>query len=732
MLEILLPDGTVVAHPDDATPLSVAEKIGARLAKAVIAAKVGELIVDATRSLKPFANGSPIPLRLLTEKDPESLDVLRHSSAHVMARAIMRLYPGVSLAFGPTINNGFYYDFDLPKKLNEDDFSKIEAEMAKIIELAEPFEQFSLNREQSVELCSDMKQSLKVEHIRTGLAAHESLGFYRQGEFVDLCRGPHIPDAGRIKAFKVMSIAGAYWKGDSNGLQLQRVYGTSWFSPRDMQAHLDQVEEAKKRDHRVIGKRLGLFQISSEVGPGMCLWLPKGARIRSLLEDFLRKEMLKRGYEPVYSPHLGRVELYETSGHFPYYRDSQFPPLFVNDGGALVDSWIQRLGSKEGLPKAHEQAFMQAAEVLGCEIKDYQPEDSPQDRAAVLQSWQRLHERYLVKPMNCPHHSMIYKAMPRSYKQLPLRLFEFGTVYRFEQTGELNGMLRVRGLTQDDAHIFCTQDQVEQEFRNTIELTRMVLESVGLKDYRVQLSLRDPKSDKYVGSDENWKKAEAALRRVLVESGLNFEAAEGEAAFYGPKADFMVRDCIGRQWQLGTVQLDYNLPERFELEYIGSDNKTHRPVMIHRAPFGSMERFVGMLTEHFAGAFPMWLAPEQVRICPLSEKSNDYALELEKQFLEAGFRVTVDLRGAKVQAKIRDAQVELIPYMAVVGPREAETRSIALRDRIDGELGTKSVDEVLSMLALEVSQRRIRQTVQKETTVAEPEPKVAEIASHEY
>ena len=732
MLEILLPDGTIVAHPDDATPLSVAEKIGARLAKAVIAAKVGELIVDATRSLKPFANGSPIPLRLLTEKDPESLDVLRHSSAHVMARAIMRLYPGVSLAFGPTINNGFYYDFDLPKKLNEDDFSKIEAEMAKIIELAEPFEQFSLNRQQSVELCSDMKQSLKVEHIRTGLAAHESLGFYRQGEFVDLCRGPHIPDAGRIKAFKVMSIAGAYWKGDSNGLQLQRVYGTSWFSPRDMQAHLDQVEEAKKRDHRVIGKRLGLFQISSEVGPGMCLWLPKGARIRSLLEDFLRKEMLKRGYEPVYSPHLGRVELYETSGHFPYYRDSQFPPLFVNDGGALVDSWIQRLGSKEGLPKAHEQAFMQAAEVLGCEIKDYQPEDSPQDRAAVLQSWQRLHERYLVKPMNCPHHSMIYKAMPRSYKQLPLRLFEFGTVYRFEQTGELNGMLRVRGLTQDDAHIFCTQDQVEQEFRNTIELTRMVLESVGLKDYRVQLSLRDPKSDKYVGSDENWKKAEAALRRVLVESGLNFEAAEGEAAFYGPKADFMVRDCIGRQWQLGTVQLDYNLPERFELEYIGSDNKTHRPVMIHRAPFGSMERFVGMLTEHFAGAFPMWLAPEQVRICPLSEKSNDYALELEKQFLEAGFRVTVDLRGAKVQAKIRDAQVELIPYMAVVGPREAETRSIALRDRIDGELGTKSVDEVLSMLALEVSQRRIRQTVQKETTVAEPEPKVAEIASHEY
>ena len=731
MLDIQLPDGTIVSHSDDATPLSVAEKIGSRLAKAVIAAKVGETIVDAGRSLKAFANGGPIPVRLLTEKDPESLEVLRHSCAHVMARAIMRLYPNVSLAFGPTITNGYYYDFDLPQKLNEDDFAKIEAEMAKLVEMAEPFEQFSLDRPQAVELCTDMKQSLKVEHIQTGLSTHETLGFYRQGEFVDLCRGPHIPDAGRIKAFKVLSVAGAYWKGDASGKQLQRVYGTAWFSPKDMQAHLEQVEEAKKRDHRVIGKRLGLFQISSEVGPGMCLWLPKGARIRSLLEDFLRKEMLKRGYEPVYSPHLGRVELYETSGHFPYYRDSQFPPLFVNDGGALVDGWIRRLQADEGLPQAHEEAFMQAAEVLGCEIKDYDQAASVEDRVQVLNSWQRLHERYLVKPMNCPHHAQIFKAAPRSYKQLPLRLFEFGTVYRFEQTGELNGMLRVRGLTQDDAHIFCSQDQVEQEFQNTIELTRMVLESVGLKDYRVQLSLRDPKSDKYVGSEENWQKAEAALRRVLEESGLNFSAAEGEAAFYGPKADFMVRDCIGRQWQLGTVQLDYNLPERFQLEYIGSDNKTHRPVMIHRAPFGSMERFVGMLTEHFAGAFPMWLAPEQVRICPLSEKSNDYAFELEKQFTEAGFRVTVDARGAKVQAKIRDAQVELIPYMAVVGPREAENQSIALRDRIEGEVGTMPVAEVMAKLAEEVNMRRIRQSVANKLAETE-QPKVEETANNEY
>lgn len=730
MLEIQLPDGTIVEHADDASPLSVAEKIGARLAKAVVAAKIGDQIVDAMRPLKSFAGKGPIPLRLLTEKDPESLGVLRHSCAHVMARAIMRLYPDVSLAFGPTINNGFYYDFDLPHKLNEGDFAAIEAEMAKIVEKAEPFEQFSLDRDGAVKLCSDMKQSLKVEHIQTGLASHETLGFYRQGEFVDLCRGPHIPDAGRIKAFKVMSVAGSHWKGDTSGKQLQRVYGTAWFSPKDQQAYLDQLEEAKKRDHRVIGKKLGLFQISAEVGQGMCLWLPKGARVRGLLEEFLRKEMLKRGYEPVYSPHLGRVELYETSGHFPYYRDSQFPPLFVNDAGALVDAWIRRLQETDGLSALQETAFLQSAEVLGCELKGYSSNLPIAERVAILQTWQRGHERYLVKPMNCPHHAQIFKAMPRSYKQLPLRLFEFGTVYRFEQTGELNGMLRVRGLTQDDAHIFCTQEQVEQEFRSTIELTRLVLESVGLNDYRVQLSLRDPKSDKYVGSEENWQKAEAALRKVLTESGLNFSAAEGEAAFYGPKADFMVRDCIGRQWQLGTVQLDYNLPERFQLEYVGADNKTHRPVMIHRAPFGSMERFVGMLTEHFAGAFPMWLAPEQVRICPLSEKSNDYALELEKEFTEAGFRVTTDLRGAKVQAKIRDAQLELIPYMAVVGPREAETRSIALRDRLAGELGTMPVSEVLSFLQKEVQERRIRHVA--ESKIPETQPAQDEGASNEY
>lgn len=719
MLQVQLPDGKILECNDNASAMDVAMQIGPRLAKATVAARIGDRTVDATRPLTTFTDQRPVPLRLLTDRDPESLDVLRHSCAHVMARAIMRLFPDVSLAFGPTIAGGYYYDFDLKHKLSEDDFASIEAEMAKIVTQEEPFEQFSLGRGEATQLCQDLKQTLKVEHIETGLAEHEQLGFYRQGEFVDLCRGPHIPHAGYIKAFKLMSVAGAYWKGDAAGRQLQRVYGTAWFSPKDMQAYLDQIEEARRRDHRVLGKKLGLFHITPDVGQGLCLWLPKGARIRVLLEEFLRNELLQRGYQPVFSPHLGRVELYETSGHFPYYRDSQFPPLFTAQAGGLVDSWIEMLQKDEPLVAEAESRLFQAAQVLGVEIEGFDISLPTEEKVKLLNQWQRQHERYLVKPMNCPHHAQIFKAQPRSYKQLPLRLFEFGTVYRYEQTGELNGMLRVRGLTQDDAHIFCTDDQVEEEFRNTIELTKFVLKSVGLSDYRVQLSLRDPNSDKYVGSEENWSRAEAALRKVLEESGLEFHSREGEAAFYGPKADFMVRDCIGRQWQLGTVQLDYNLPERFQLEYVGADNKMHRPVMIHRAPFGSMERFCGMLIEHFAGAFPLWLAPEQIRILPLSEKSNDYALQLEKELTDAGFRVATDLRGAKVQAKIRDAQVELIPYMAVVGPKEAETHSAALRDRLQGDLGAMPVSEMIAKLSEEVRNRSIRHVAKSELPTAE-------------
>ena len=581
-IQIQLPDGTLAEHPSDTTAMDVALGISEGLARSVIAADVSGLVVDADRPLGELSTGAePLSLTLLTGRDEAALGVLRHSAAHVMARAVMRLYDGVSLAFGPTTEGGFYYDFDLPEKISEDDFPKIEAEMKRIVKEKEPFERFILDREEARKLCDDLNQDLKVEHIETGLSDQSSVSFYRQGEFVDLCRGPHIPDAGKIKAIKLMSIAGSHWKGDTSGRQLQRLYGTAFFDKKQLKAYLEQIEEAKRRDHRVLGKQHGLFSISPEVGAGLCLWLPKGARVRVALEDFLRRELLSRGYDPVYSPHIGRVEMYETSGHFPYYRDSQFAPLFGSEVGGMLDAWSERL--QEGtLDSDGEDKLMAAAEVFGVKLADYRASASTESKRKVLHDWQVNNERYLLKPMNCPHHCQIFKAQPRSYRQLPLRLFEFGTVYRHEQTGELNGMLRVRGLTQDDAHIFCTAEQVEQEFRATIELTKFVLESVGLDDYSVQLSLRDPDGDKYVGTEENWDHAEAALRGVLQGSGLAFNEEPGEAAFYGPKADFMVRDCIGRSWQLGTVQLDYNLPERFKLEYNGSDNAAHRPVMIHR------------------------------------------------------------------------------------------------------------------------------------------------------
>lgn len=714
-IAVHLPDGNIQVHSDATTPLDIATGISAGLARGVIAAMVNDQIVDAGRPLGEIVDAATdkAELRLLTSRDSAALAVLRHSAAHVMARAVMRLFQGVSLAFGPTTDGGFYYDFDLPEKISEDDFEKIEAEMTRIIKAKEPFERFSLDRDQALQLCSEMGQDLKVEHIQTGLGDQSTVSFYRQGEFVDLCRGPHIPHAGMIKAIKLLSVAGAYWKGDATGRQLQRLYGTAFFDKKDLKAYLELLEEARRRDHRVLGKKHGLFALNHEVGPGLCLWLPRGARVRSLLEDFLRNELLQRGYDPVYSPHLGRVELYETSGHFPYYRDSQFAPLFGAEAGALMDAWAQRL-QVGSLTADGEDKLMAAAEVLGVSLPEYRIAATTDRKIEILQSWQRQHERYLVKPMNCPHHCQIFKAQPRSYRQLPLRLFEFGTVYRHEQTGELNGMLRVRGLTQDDAHIFCTADQVEAEFRETINLTKFVLESVGLSDYRVQLSLRDPDSDKYVGTEENWDRAEGALRGVLQDSGLTFNEQPGEAAFYGPKADFMVRDCIGRSWQLGTVQLDYNLPERFKLEYAGADNVGHRPVMIHRAPFGSLERFVGMLIEHFAGAFPLWLAPEQVRVLPLSEKTTDYAIQVTKQLSDAGLRATTDLRNSKVQAKIRDAQLELVPYMAIVGPKEAETAQLSLRDRIEGDLGSMPIAAAVAKLTEEAIQRRVR-TVVKNT-----------------
>ena len=711
MISVQLPDGSVKEYADGISAWDVASSIGQRLANACVAAEVNDKVVDLKL---PLPAAGPVKLKLLTEKDAAALAVLRHSTAHVMARAVMRLWPGVNLAFGPTTGHGFYYDFDLSHKISEEDFPKIEAEMAAIVKEAEPFERFSLGRDEAVKFCGDLKQGLKVEHIQTGLAEHPAMSFYRQGEFVDLCRGPHIPDAGRIKAFKLLSVAGSYWKGDANNKQLQRLYGTAWFSKADMDAYLTQIEEAKRRDHRVLGKQLGLFAISTEVGPGLSLWLPKGATIRATLEDFIKKELLRLGYTPVYSPHIGRVEMYETSGHFPYYRESQFAPIFGHDAGALVDFWIRRL-RENNLPETEEAKLLEAAALMGAQFATYKSLPTVDAKIDLLRDWEHSQERYLLKPMNCPHHVQMYAAQPRSYRDLPVRLAEFGTVYRHEQSGELNGLLRVRGLTQDDAHLFCTAEQVEEEFRQTLNLVRFVLGSVGLSNYRVQLSLRDSKNkSKYVGSEENWQKAEDTLRNVLTDMGLPFTAMEGEAAFYGPKTDFMVRDCIGREWQLGTVQLDFNLPERFKLEYVGADNKPHRPVMIHRAPFGSMERFVGMLIEHFAGAFPLWLAPEQVRVMPIGEKFDDYAKQVAQQFRDAGFRVATDLRSAKVNAKIRDAQLELIPYMMVVGGRDQEAGTVAVRDRLDGDLGAIPVAEAIARLKAEVEERRIRKVAESD------------------
>ena len=644
----------------------------------------------------------------------------------------MRLYQGVGLAFGPVKGNTFYYDFDLATPISEDDFPGIEAEMKKIIKEGEPFERFTMDRDQSIELCKDLNQELKVEHIKSGLAEHQSLSFYRQGEFVDLCRGPHIPHAGMVKAFKVLSVAGSHWKGDVSNRSLQRVYGTAFFNKKEMKAYLEQLEEAKKRDHRVLGNQLQLFTISPTVGPGLCLWLPKGATIRATLEEFIKAELLRRGYDPVYSPQIGRVEMYETSGHFPYYRDSQFAPLFGHSAGQLVDHWVRCLDPKDEeleVPSAEdEKKLLDAALVLGFSVNEFPADGSADEKRAVLRKWEKQQERYLLRPMNCPHHAQMYKAIPRSYRDLPVRLAEFGTVYRHEQSGELNGLLRVRGFTQDDAHLFCTPEQVGEEFKSTLGLVKYVLDAVGLVNYRVQLSTKDPGSDKYVGSDELWDNAENILRQVLTEEGMEFTEMTGEAAFYGPKADFMVKDCLGREWQLGTVQLDYNLPERFELEYIGSDNKSHRPVMIHRAPFGSMERFVGMLIEHFAGAFPLWLAPEQIRVIPLSEKSDDYARNVAARLREQGFRVSTDLQSARMQAKIREAQLALVPYMLVVGPREAEQDAVAVRCRIDGDQGVMSFADALERLTKERDDRAIRQIAKSEI----PETNADSTETNEY
>jgi threonyl-tRNA synthetase len=665
MAAIKLPDGSVREIADGTSAMALAESIGKGLARAAIAAKVDGKLVDLTTPLRGEHQVS-----IITDRDPDGLYVMRHSTAHVLAQALRHLYgKDVQYTIGPVIENGFFYDFELPASFSADELPKVEAEMQKIVEANLSFSREDVDPNQAKEILHGENQRFKDEIIdELAKAGEKSVSIYRQGDFTDLCRGPHIPSTGKIKSFKLMSVAGAYWRGDSSREQLTRIYGTAFFDKKELEKYQALLDEAKKRDHRTLGKQLSLFTISQLVGSGLILWMPKGAVLRYQLETFIRQELERRGYKQVYTPHVGNIDLYKKSGHYPYYKESQFPPIHMAERTAPV------AGEKPAAVSASP--------------------DKPADT-----------EEYLLKPMNCPHHIQIYAAEPKSYRDLPVRLAEFGTVYRFEESGELNGLTRVRGFTQDDAHLFCTPEQVEDEFRQTIDLVQFVFKSLEFKDVEVRLSLRDPASPKFAGDPKLWDLAEAQLEKVLQEMKLSYVSAKGEAAFYGPKVDFMVRDVLGRKWQLGTVQLDYVLPERFELEYVGPDGKKHRPVMIHRAPFGSMERFTGILIEHFGGAFPLWLSPVQAAVLSISEKFNSYAAEVAQTLKTAGLRVEANLGADKIGAKIRDAAMQKTPYLLIVGEKEMENRTVAVRTRAGVDQGQVPLLEFMQRALEEVATR---------------------------
>ncbi len=686
-VSVKLPDGSTKQYDAPVTAAKVAMDISPRLAKAAVAAQVDGQLKDLSATLGEGEH----ELRLLTDRDPRSLEILRHSTAHVLAQAMVRLYGGgVKYTIGPALMEdfqyGFYYDFDLPSPISQEDLPAIEKEMQKIAAEALPTERLELPVAQAKEQMRQLGQDYKVEMIDDLVrsANVESVSFYRQGEFLDMCRGPHVPDTGRLKAFKLITTAGAYWRGDEKNKMLTRVYGAAFFDKKLLDEHMARIEEAKKRDHRLLGKQLGLFLVSDIVGPGLPLWMPKGAAIRMELTAWFQSELIRRGYQMVFTPHIGKLDLYRTSGHYPYYKESQFPPILMS----------------EGSPKPVRAGRGQAEGLAATESCCAEHANAPQD------------EGYLLKPMNCPHHIQIYRAVQHSYRDLPIRLAEFGAVYRFEQSGELNGLTRVRGFTQDDAHLFCTPEQLEAEVEGCVELVKLVLGTLGLTDYRVRVGLRDPASDKYVGDAQHWEAAQRNIRSVVSRLGMNYSEEVGEAAFYGPKIDFIVRDCLGRQWQLGTIQVDYNLPERFGLEYIGADNRPHRPVMVHRAPFGSLERLVGILIEHFGGAFPLWLAPVQIAVLPVSEKYNDYARSVADRLKAAGLRVELDDSSEKIGAKIRRATMDKVPYMAVVGQREAESGKVALRHRTQGDKGALGVDELLAALRQQIHSKALESSIQ--------------------
>ena len=600
------------------------------------------------------------------------LETLRHSCSHVLATAILRLYPETQLDIGPPTENGFYYDIDCEKKLDASDLEAIEAEMKKVIKENQKFTRIDVTRAEAIDKIKSIGQNRykigRLEDIPEG----EAISFFQNGEFVDLCAGPHVNYTKKIKAFKLLSIAGAYHRGDENNPQLQRIYGTAFPSVQELEDYLEKLEQAKARDHRKLGKELKLFQIDDSVGSGMILWTGRGSIIRNELQNFIIDELIKSGYEQVFTPHIGKLGLYRTSGHFPYYKDSQFPPV-------VEPGTIEELATNGN----------------SCAELSKQLDDGSIDG-------------YLLKPMNCPMHIKIFDSQPHSYRDLPIRLFEFGTVYRWEQSGELNGMTRVRGFTQDDAHLFCTEDQLAKEIEGCLNLVKLVFNTLGMKDYRVRIGLRDVDSNKYVGDSEQWEQAENALRKAAKDLGVDFTEEQGEAAFYGPKIDFVVKDVIEREWQLGTVQVDYSLPERFDLSYIGADNEKHRPVMIHRAPFGSMERFCGLLIEHFAGNFPTWLAPEQVRILPMNDELVDVAKAIKSQLSSAKIRCTVDEVADKLGAKIRKAEIAKVPHMIILGKKEAEAGKISVRSRANKELeNISNTEDFISSLIEIIETKRL-------------------------
>jgi threonyl-tRNA synthetase len=626
------------------------------------------------------------------------LEELRHSCSHVLATAVLRLFPEAKLDIGPPTDTGFYYDFDLEHKFTAEDLEKIEAEMAKVIKENQAFRRKEVSREEAVEIITSRGQERYKLGRLDDIPEGDTISFYENGEFMDLCAGSHVRYTKKIKAFKLLSIAGAYHRGDESNKQLQRIYGTAFPSKDELAAYLEQLEQARARDHRKLGKDLKLFVIDEDVGQGLILWTPNGSVIRQELQNFIGEELRKQGYHQVFTPHIGKLDLYKISGHFPYYKDSQFAAIPEPDDLTRLAEAGCSCAELTSRLEAVSPHF--AAEINRRTGTETIAPDRTMDPTQIL-------DGFMLKPMNCPHHIKIFASQPHSYRDLPLRLAEFGTVYRWEQSGELNGMTRVRGFTQDDAHLFCTEDQVADEVRGCLELVKIVLSTLGMSDYRVRVGLRDPDSGKYTGDPAVWDKAEEACRSAAETLGVPFTEEPGEAAFYGPKIDFVIKDVIGREWQLGTVQVDYNLPVRFDLSYIGADNQPHRPVMIHRAPFGSMERFCGVLIEHFNGDFPLWLAPEQVRLLPISDKLMDYGRDVLAQLKAAGVRATLDEQSDKLGAKIRRAELDKVPHTLILGAKEAEAQAVSLRSRARGDEGTLPVADYLTRVQEEITERTL-------------------------